>query len=159
MSKGIKGNHKHGLNRTCFYNKFTNLKQRTGNPKNLKYPSYGGRGIRCLWLSFQAFKDDMYESYQTHVASHGEQNTTLERIDNNGNYCKENCRWATPLEQAQNTRNTRLLEYEGKIQSIRQWEKDLKLKRGLLGYHLGRKRSITQAVKIISHGKQRVSIS
>ncbi len=55
----------------------------------------------------------MHESYIAHVAIHGEGNTTLDRIDNNGNYCKENCRWTTRQENARNRRSNHILKYAG----------------------------------------------
>ena len=57
------------------------------------------------WLySFENFKEDMYESYSKHAYEKGEKQTTIDRKDCNGDYCKENCRWATKYEQTQNTR-------------------------------------------------------
>ena len=74
---------------------------RCNNPKNHKYPRYGGRGIKFLWNSFEEFRDDMHESYLEHVKKFGK-NTSIERIDVNGHYCKGNCRWATAKEQSEN---------------------------------------------------------
>lgn len=48
---------------------------------------------------------------------------TIDRIDNNGNYCPENCQWKTMLEQANNKRNTRMIEYNGEKKSILEWSK------------------------------------
>ena len=70
---------------------------------------YGGRGITYCerWKEFLNFKEDMYESYQKHVEEFGERDTTLDRIDVNGNYHKENCRWATWDTQSKNKRGSR----------------------------------------------------
>lgn len=74
------------------------------------YKNYGGRGITVCdsWKdSFENFKDDMYESYQKHVEEFGEKDTSIDRIDVNGNYEPSNCRWATKAEQVVNTRKNR----------------------------------------------------
>ena len=63
---------------------------------------YYDKWIKCLWLKFEDFRDDMYDSYLAHVAEFWEKDTTIDRIDSDGNYCKENCRWATCKEQTDN---------------------------------------------------------
>ena len=77
------------------------------------YYRYGGRGIQCLWKSFQEFSIDMEKSYKKHFLEN-KGDTTLERIDNNGNYCKENCTWITKGEQSKNTKRNVIVMYRGK---------------------------------------------
>lgn len=100
----IKRSTKHGMHGTRFYFIYHGIKKRCNNKQANNYHNYGGRGIKCEWLSFNEFKKDMYRSYVAHSKKHGEKNTTIDRINNNGNYNKLNCRWATQSVQNRNTR-------------------------------------------------------
>lgn len=98
------------------------MKQRCNNPKNTHYDRYGGRGITYdpNWENFEIFLIDMGEKDDPKLE--------LERIDNNGNYCKENCRWATRKEQTRNrggSRATRLYTFDGKTMCIADWAKEI----------------------------------
>lgn len=97
-----------GVDKTTrnFNRKFHRMKSRCYNPNDASYVRYSGKGIKVEWKSFEDFRDDMYESYKKHLAKHGAKDTTLDRINNDGNYCKENCRWATNLQQIANRTTT-----------------------------------------------------
>lgn len=92
------------MSKTHIYHVWQSLRMRCTNPRNCKYSRYGGRGITFdkKWEKFEGFLEDMYESYLEHFLIYGRKNTSLDRIDVNGDYCKENCRWATMKEQSRN---------------------------------------------------------
>lgn len=95
----LKANIKHNMHNTRQYQIWTDMKTRCNNPNNSHYYLYGGRGISYdpKWEKFEGFWEDMKEGY--------EDNLTIDRIDYNGNYCKENCRWITKTEQSKNRHN------------------------------------------------------
>jgi len=121
----------HGCCGTSFYNMYKNLNRRCDNKNDKNYKNYGGRGITNEWKSFIEFKNDMYSKYIEHQKEH-DKDTSLDRINNDGNYSKNNCRWATARVQCNNTRKNRIIYHNGKEMSLTQWSRYLGMKRSTL---------------------------
>jgi hypothetical protein len=118
------------------------MKYRCYNPKDDNYKKYGARGITVSqeWLeSFESFYRDMGSRPP---------GTSLERLDNNGPYCKENCVWADRVTQNNNKRirhDARLVSWNGKTQPLSAWAKELHIAYGTLQRRLDRKWSVERA--------------
>ena len=145
---------KHGLKRTRLYGIWSNMKDRCYRQTNQFYADYGGRGITVCeeWLdNFLAFREwALANGYQD--------NLTLDRIDNNGPYSPDNCRWANKTQQANNKRSNRLLTYKGKTQTLAQWAKEYGITQSCLGLRINRykwpiEKALTEPLKSIKHQK------
>jgi hypothetical protein len=114
---------------TKTYQCWSSMRQRCTNPKNKEYNSYGGRGIVvcAAWGKFENFYTDMGDKPE---------GKTLDRINNNGNYEKANCRWATYAEQMRNKTQTRLITYVGETLCLKDWGIRLGMKKNVLGMRI-----------------------
>jgi hypothetical protein len=115
----------HGMKDTKIYSVWMSMKDRCYRPGMSNYKYYGGRGIKMCkrWIKFENFKNDMYESYLEHIKYN--KNTRLDRINNNGDYCKKNCQWLTHKENCNKTRQCHYITYNGETRTISEWSECL----------------------------------
>lgn len=99
-------NIKHWLEWTAFYKKYRDIVSRCNNKNVPAYKNYWWRWIKCLRKTFEEFRDDMYKSYLEHCKQFWERETTIDRIDVNGDYCKDNCKRSTYKEQNWDNKRT-----------------------------------------------------
>lgn len=123
MSCGC-ANRKHGKSRpgrvAPLYKLWLSMRARCNNPNHADYKHYGGRGITVCaeWGDFSRFEADM---------SPRPVGMRLERIDNDKGYSKDNCKWATQLEQMANTRVVRRITFQGATRHLSEWSRVLRV--------------------------------
>ena len=109
--------YKHGMEPLRLWHTYYQMRARCYRSNHSMYYRYGKRGIKVCdeWMeSFVAFKEwALNNGYQPDL--------TIERIDNDGNYCPENCRWATPTEQANNRSTNHFITYNGITDTVANW--------------------------------------
>lgn len=106
---------------------YKKINSRCNNENNISYYLYWWRWIKNLRKNFNEFLFDMYESYLKHVEEFWEKNTSIDRIDNDWNYCKENCRWATCKEQSNNRWSNINITYKWETKTLMQWSEHLNI--------------------------------
>lgn len=141
--------------KTKFYKRYWHIRARCTFKWDKDFSKYGAKGIKFLWKDFDEFKEDMYSSYLRHVKKHGDKNTTIDRIDSTGNYCKENCRWATTKIQSRNKKVNRYLTYKGKTLIVADWADFLGCHRNVLLYRIKNNWTTKQIIETpISHSNK-----
>lgn len=134
-----KRNTTHGLSQhKGAYRSWKDMRSRCLNPNDSDYADYGGRGI--------AF-DPRWNSFETFFADMGDRpaDMSLDRIDVNGNYCPDNCRWADAMTQANNKRSNRLIEHNGEAKTLSQWCRHFGLEHSKVAYRLAQGMSFEAA--------------
>ena len=109
---------RHGMSQTHVYHAWQGMIQRCENPKEKAFKHYGARGITVCeaWHDFEQFFHDMGSRPKGY---------SLDRIDNDGSYESGNCRWATTKQQLNNQRRNRIVELNGRKQTLMQWAEEL----------------------------------
>lgn len=132
---------KHKMKNTKLYHIWGGIKTRCYNKLNHAYGLYGGRGI----IMCDEWKNDFLSFYNWAIQNGYRDDLTIDRIDVNGIYCPENCRWVSMKEQSRNKRTNAFVEYNGEIRCIAEWADILKKSPQMLRYRLKNGWSISDA--------------
>lgn len=140
----------HGKNNTRLYTIWCSIRQRCSTPSTSCYKHYGARGITFCeaWNDFTVFMDWA-------IANGYNDNLTIDRIDVNGNYCPENCRWITLKEQQSNKRSNHYIEFNGEKRTLEEWAQRIGICHATLLERIERWGSIEEALTIPKGGKQK----
>lgn len=122
----------HGMRNTRAYAVWNSMRQRCNNKNSMFFSYYGARGIYVCerWIdSFENFIEDM---------GFPPDGMSIDRIDNSGPYCKENCRWSSSKSQARNRRSSRIIAYNGTSKTLSEWAECIGIGTGTLHTRLNR---------------------
>lgn len=142
-SCGCKRRSRGGASSNPLYKVWANMIRRCTDPEDKSFKDYGGRGIRvsARWTKLEAFIEDMGDRPK---------GCTLERVNNDGPYSKENCVWADRRTQANNKRNIPLRPWGAVRKSVAQWARDYGMPAETLRSRLKAGRSLIEAIPQIS---------
>lgn len=125
------------------------MKQRCSNSNNTNYKNYGGRGISICdeWRS-------SFKAFEEWALSNGyEDNLTIDRIDVNGNYCPDNCRWITIRQQQRNKRQNIFVTMDGETLCMAEWEERYNIAHKMVWKRMLKGMTFEEAVKTPNPGK------
>ena len=113
----------HGKKKTPEYSTWARMKDRCNNPKNDKFKHYGGRGIKVCERWMESFADFLADMGPRPSKDH-----SIDRRDVNGNYCPENCEWATREQQMRSRRTTQHFTVDGVTKTLAEWSRETGIK-------------------------------
>lgn len=132
---------KHGKRNSKVYIAWCNMKARCDNQNHPQFKDYGGRGI-SYDLSWRLF-----ENFYRDVGDPDSEESTLDRINNNGNYIKTNVRWASRAVQSRNTRQNIFVEMDGKTKCLYDWCDQYNISAGSVYRRLAKGMDVVSAIK------------
>ena len=150
----------HGMARTPEHNVWAQMKQRCFNPNHKRYLDWGGRGITICDRWKNSFNNFLADMGSRPTAKH-----SIDRIDNDGDYCPDNCRWATKAEQDNNRRSNRFITIDDDTLTIAQWENKMGFNKNVIQNRLNMGWSEYDAVmtpvqiKLIAIGNETYTIA
>lgn len=142
----------HGYSRTKLGNVFEGMKQRCNNPKNKNYEKYGGRGIKICteWLN------DPKKFFDWAIKNGYKEGLSIDRIDVNGNYEPDNCRWADNEAQCLNQRLRKDNKTGHKGIYYSEGVYRVQIRRNKKRYYFGSYKTLPEAVKVLEEAKAMV---
>lgn len=132
----------HGMTNTKLYKKYRRMVYRCENPNAKSYKDYGGRGIKVC----PEWRNDFLKFYEWCMSSGYQEGLTIDRIDNNGDYSPDNCRWATKIQQDNNRRNNKFISYNGETHTLAEWNRICGFTRGTIDGRLSKGWSVERAI-------------
>ena len=141
---------KHGARNTPEYHIWVSMKARCLNHNCENYESYGNRGI-VLCNEWR----DSFESFLNDMGKRPSPSHSLDRINNDGDYRPDNCRWATPKEQQRNKRTNRRIKVDGTEKTLAEWSEITGIRADTITRRIDRGWSEKEAITIPVHGKQK----
>ena len=119
---------KHGMSASKLYRVYTAMRERCEKPTCAEYHRYGGRGITVC----EEWRNNRNAFFEWAMASGYKEGLQIDRINNDGNYCPENCRWVTLKQNCNNTSINVFLEHNGEIHTLSEWSNLLGINRSTI---------------------------
>lgn len=134
----------HGQSSTRLFTIWKNMKSRCTNPNNPCFNQYGGRGITVC----DAWIEDFAVFYDWSIKHGYNDDLSIDRVNVNGDYDPDNCRWVSQKTQCNNTRRNIMIEHDGELRTAKQWSDELGIKYGTLISRIRRGWDVDRALSV-----------